>query len=517
MLNGAFALLERSLRIDARGRAVHLTRLAFMAAIYVALCFALLQQDRLGAPGMRFFRSIAYLDAIFMSLLGLSFFSMSITEEKEEDTLGLMLMAGISPLGILLGKSGGVLTQALLLFSVQIPFLLLSITMGGVTSLQVWAVTVALFAHLILLSGFGLLCSTLCSNSRAAAKWMCVGLITCFLVSLAARTASFRMARGIVAGVVHGPTWEMFRDLLEGLGQVSALLRIEDILATGFGQSLIGTQVVSNVLLGILFAGLAWALFGVAAKKPTTESTSRGLLAHKRAFFRFDAGRPQIDPFVWKDFHFVAGGIGALLVRVAFYLGLLIAIGAIHGMLNPVSQFEDMLIVCQVFLSFAVVVDAAMVLSRAMHDEVREQTLATLLMLPRSSTGIVYCKFAGALLGWLPGPVILLALTLVTEPGRRGFRELLDNHHGGWCVILLFALIPHFAPLVALYVRWGAVPIAIGLTIAAYSGIGVLVQTFMGTMATMERLFMIIAALLLCVCIACHIAVLLRVQAIGER
>src|SRR6185312_9394696 len=97
-----------------------------------------------GAPGLHFFRGIAYLDATFMTLLGVSFFSTAITEEKEEDTLGLMLMAGISPVGILLGKSGSRLIQALLLVTVQYPFMLLAITLGGVTQYQIWCAYVAL-------------------------------------------------------------------------------------------------------------------------------------------------------------------------------------------------------------------------------------------------------------------------------------------------------------------------------------------------------------------------------------
>jgi len=50
--------------------------------------------EQFGAPGLRFFYGISYLNLAFLTLLGISFFSTSISEEKEEDTLGLMLMAG---------------------------------------------------------------------------------------------------------------------------------------------------------------------------------------------------------------------------------------------------------------------------------------------------------------------------------------------------------------------------------------------------------------------------------------
>ena len=183
MLNGAFALLGRSLRIDARSWPTHVTRLGLVVAIYFALCITLATEDQFGAPGLRFFEGIAYLDLVFMTLLGLGFFSTPITEEKEEDTLGLMLMAGISPLGILAGKSGGRVGQALLLVAVQYPLMMLAVTMGGITPVQIIAVTMALLAYMLLLAGFGLLCSTLASSSRKASGWVIVGLVLYFFVS----------------------------------------------------------------------------------------------------------------------------------------------------------------------------------------------------------------------------------------------------------------------------------------------------------------------------------------------
>jgi len=168
MFTGVLALLERSLRVDSRAWGPHLARFTLMVAIVIAICYASATSSMFGAPGLRFFRSIAYLNLVFMTLMGIGFFSTAITEEKEEDTLGLMLMAGISPLGILLGKSVGRLIQALLLIAVQYPFTLLAVTLGGVTQDQVRSVYVAVFAYMVLLAGAGLLCSTLARRNRTA-------------------------------------------------------------------------------------------------------------------------------------------------------------------------------------------------------------------------------------------------------------------------------------------------------------------------------------------------------------
>ncbi|HEY4261921.1 MAG TPA: hypothetical protein VGM98_17250, partial [Schlesneria sp.] len=97
MFQGVLALVGRSLRVDSRSLQSHLARFGLIAAIYVVLCVAQWNSTSFGAPGLRFFYGIGYLNLAFMTLLGISFFSTSISEEKEEDTLGLMLMAGIGP------------------------------------------------------------------------------------------------------------------------------------------------------------------------------------------------------------------------------------------------------------------------------------------------------------------------------------------------------------------------------------------------------------------------------------
>ena len=52
-------------------------------------------------------------------------------EEKEEQTLGLLRMTGLSPLSILLGKSTSRLCGALLLLAAQFPFTIFAVTLGG--------------------------------------------------------------------------------------------------------------------------------------------------------------------------------------------------------------------------------------------------------------------------------------------------------------------------------------------------------------------------------------------------
>lgn len=536
MLNGAFALLERSLRIDSRAWSTNLSRLGLMGAIYFLLCYALTTSFMFGAPGLHFFQGIAYLDATFMTLLGIGYFSTSITEEKEEDTLGLMLMAGISPLGILAGKSGGRLWQSLLLVAVQYPFVLLAVTMGGVMRTQVWSVTVALLAYMIFLAGFGLLCSTLAPRSQTAVTWMFGGLVIYFLVpSLAAEWCTTLAASMNKQGQVLDTSSYLWKTL-SFVGDICVFLELGDILTTGFSQTATSVQVITNVLAGIVCAGLSWLCFGVATRNPSAEATTRGLVSRNPlspfstgtqlsnpSSFRLHAGKWK-NPFIWKDFHFVAGGPAIMFVRIAYYLGLGLLGLTLENKSDPVSSGWSS--TCIFVMWVSVPIDAARVLSRSMRDEVQGQTLAALIMLPRSPIGIVYSKFAGAMLGWLPAPFIALIITFYSRETSKFIVTMFNSVNGSGIMlvmmVLYFALIPHFAAVLSLYVRWGAVALAIGLTIGVYIGFMMVVMfcvIYLGfsTNYSQYTIFGVLSIIFACMSAVCHLAVLLRFQALGAK
>lgn len=524
MLNGVFALVERSLRIDARAWSTHIARLGLVVAIYLSLCMTLTTQFMFGAPGLRFFQWIGSLDLIFVTLLGIGSFSTAITEEKEEDTLGLMMMAGISPLGILVGKSFGRLWQAFTLIAVQYPFMLLAVTLGGVASNQVWAITIAMLAYLAFLSGFGLLCSTLAPRSRSAAFFMILGLIAYSYVPSVARELSVEYF-GTTA-----PRWSLdgiLGSLLALIGHFDVFARTSAIMSSGFDESAWTFQVLSNVVMGLMCAGAAWVMFGIATRNPSAEAATRGLLARRRGFLRFTAGHVWSNPFIWKDFHFVAGGIGMLLVRLAFYLGIVFLSLLMDGFQG--GSRGEWAAISLMWITLSLPIDAALLVARSMNEEVRGQTLSSLIMLPRSSNGIVHSKLAGAMLGWIPGPIVgicVLVCQLSYSDLSIGPDELSQIIPIVLAGFLYAALVPSYAALAALYVRWGAVPLAIGLTIATYMATSFIVVFLMfatGAFASpMGGLgitgIMTIAILLFGALNAgCHMGVLLRFQALAAK
>jgi ABC-type transport system involved in multi-copper enzyme maturation permease subunit len=471
VFRGVLALLGRSLRIDARSWQVHLARVGLMACIYISLAFVFATSARFGAPGLHFFRAIVWLNVCFMTLLGIGFFSTVITEEKEEDTLGLMQMAGISPLRILLGKVGGRLCQALLLIAVQYPFTLLAVTMGGVTPNQVRCAFVGLTTFMVLLAGLGLLCSTIAPRSRSASGGMVAGLLVYMFVPYASwELANFLVSRGFLNAT------SAWAGLLRETGSTCLFLQINTIMTSNFGDAPWSSQAISNVLGGPVCFLLAWALFPLCTRNPATESASRGMLSRrkgKRSFF--SPGRPWGNPYLWKDFHFVGGGVGMVLVRLAFYAAVLVISILLSeywwGGMRWQGQypFQFGIGLYQALSLFILSIESALLASRTLHDEIRGQTIASLVMLPESLNKVVYSKLLGTLLAGFPGAGCLAAVCLFTPAGRYHTSGFLEEA-AGWFFLSHFVLVPHLAMALALYMRWGCVPLAIGISIGSVVG-----------------------------------------------
>ena len=166
----ALALFERALRLETRSLFMCLAR----AGLLVVILFFLLPLQSMavmgwyGAPGLRFLEEMVWINVVFITLAGLSYFASAITEEKEEMTLGLLRMTNLNPIAILLGKSTSRLIGALLLLLVQVPFILLAVTLGGVGMIQIAAAYGTLLAYMFLVCNFALLCSVIFRNTAIA-------------------------------------------------------------------------------------------------------------------------------------------------------------------------------------------------------------------------------------------------------------------------------------------------------------------------------------------------------------
>lgn len=495
-----------------------------LGVIYIALVFTQMTGQNLGAPGLLFFRNVIMVNAAVLTLLAPSFFASAISEEKEEDTLGMMMMAGISPLGLLLGKSTSRLLQVILLLSLQYPFTLLATTMGGLMQEQVTSAYLSLVAYTVLLANVGLLASVYCHRSRDAAVMTVLWLI--------AYHALPGFAWGGAMYLIQTKGWTPTNSLhyvvlkaLEFTSHSNVFRSLYDVTVTGY-QFEWSIQIIGNICGGILCFLLAWFAFGFVAMEPVIDNASRGLVARRTGRFRlFGAGRTWNAALLWKDFHFIAGGWVGILIRCVIYAGLYgMCFAANHPGTwgrSPYSGWTmewDRITWAFLFFSHPIfALDLAHCLSRFFHEEIKGQTLSSILMLPRAVPDITYEKMLGCLMGLIPG-AIANGLGLFVFPGGHSVTNDLFNEPGFWWWIMNLLLFIHLSMLLSIFLRWGSMALAFGITAASmFITVILLASGSFRSNVQVEALLSFFAVLLGFACCGCHVLLMLRLPKLAEK
>ncbi|MFN0051974.1 MAG: ABC transporter permease [Planctomycetales bacterium] len=459
MFTGSLALLHRALKLDARLAQTHLFRFGFVILIYGSLLYSQATSLKFGAPGLKLFEMLSYLNLGLITLAAISFFATAISEEKEEETLGLLKMAGINPIGILLGKSTSRLVGAILLLAVQFPFTLLAITLGGVTIGQVLSAYASLSAYLILIANLGLLNSVVARRGSSASALTVLALILYFLSGpLVSAVGTGLVNSGLVTrGGWAGGTL----GTLAELGRASSVsTRLREIMDTGFAEFPIGFQVLSNVgLAGVCFL-LAWAGFNrftrdwrsTTAVKPARRLP---LLSGPRR------PRPGSDPLRWKEFQFLGGGLRVQLIKFFLY-GVLAAAVFLGAERYYGYAFDQTAVAAVGLMGILLVLEASLYISRIFHDEWRERTLPLLKMLPITTPRLAYSKLQGCVAALLPALFWLIVCTLVLPDGPLQLvRTIILPSR--WFVALVALLYLTLTAFFSMVVRWGALPLALAV------------------------------------------------------
>lgn len=459
MLRGTVTLLNRSIRGDALRSSPHFVRLTGVVVLLLFLVAAHLRSSGLSTPGVEFFRNIAYLGVLLITLAGVGHFSNAITEEKEEGTLGLLLLANLSPLAILLGKSTNRLLSTLLILLAQFPFALLAITLGGISVGQIVATYLALGAYLFLIANLGLLSSVLARRSgEAAALTVLFVLVLLGLAPALKQTCSELIVRGYLtadAGFSRFAEWLMTLHL-----QISVLAQIEQIFDSLGNWSLLSWQCWGSLLGGGICFLASWLIFRRLLWTPDHSEPRiiRGPVV--RRAWRVLQLRPWRWSLAWKDFHFIGGGASLLLLKLIFFPLLILWCLSYTQEIRRFTEATGEQFARDA-LVLILVIETLLYASQFYHQERRLGVLSTLVMLPYSVGQIGYQKLLGCLCALLPTLLALIVAELIVKASR-SHEELLLTQQGlfGFCLLLVLCQVTVLCSLIA---KWGALPLALGI------------------------------------------------------
>lgn len=465
MLAPTFALMIRAFRQDSRSVRGHAARFVLVLLIWMCMSWAQSMSTIFGAPGLQFFTSICYLNFVFISVAGISFFATPITEEKEEDTIGLLKMAGMTRGALLFGKSTTRLLGGMILLLVQLPFTLLAITLGGVTLAQVLAAYIALLAYMIFIANLGLLCSVVCKRSGTASALTAIMLA---LFCVVPNIGSLLIIPGLQNMQSISSSGDLSKSLTTFFDNWHAIIiynRIDTILTTGFAESPLSLQVGVSLVVATCCFGLAWLLFDVCTRNVgTAEADPVWCLRRFRSpFGTRESTRVWKEALAWKDFYFIAGGHRMMILKFFGYLIILGVTSLVSWKSTGQRPWDDIEEQGQLIMAVALtlmVIECAALAARVFHTEHFQKTLPSLVLLPMTITKIAYWKITGCLLSLGPSAVFLclgalcapdIALDAVAAPVF-------------WYMLILFGLFLHLTALFSLTMKWGALPLAFLVT-----------------------------------------------------
>lgn len=482
MFQGVTALLIRSLREDAIRIRSHLGRIGFMVITSLLLTTTYSALNFRSAVGRDYFISLIVLDIIFLLTVGLGTYSAAIAEEREQATLGLLKLTGVSRLAILLGKSTSWLITTLSFMLLQLPFIALAVTMGGVSFQQVLAAATALGAFAILLCNFALLCSLVCHTTRSAA--FCAGFwIGVYFIVPNIAVSILRSLIQLDPAALTARLLNPILILFIGMSDSNILYQLGTIQNSSFADSLISFQVVSNLIAGLLFFGLSWLLFETCTRN-LEPPAPRGSVLNLSLGFRRRAKETRISipvwkrPFLWQQFYFATGGYSRWILRwilpPGFAASIMIMIAVIALMTRaPYNQTGSGLGLTEAITTILMIIlwtaiccfslESLVGSTRIFGEDFRNGTLSSLLILPISSRRIALARVAGEGFALLPYLVWILitfcTLAIFHLPAVRPWQQdrLLTLLGFIYSIVVSYLLTWHVAAWYSVHVKRGAV------------------------------------------------------------
>ncbi|MBT4863663.1 MAG: hypothetical protein HON53_00895 [Planctomycetaceae bacterium] len=97
-------------------------------------------------------------------------------------------------------------------------------------------------------------------------------------------------------------------------------------------------------------------------------------------------------------------------------------------------------------------------------------------MLPKSMPELVYTKVAGCLFTLGPALFYMGLGAMMYPAGMADFFDNIVTESWFWVMLFVYGFFLHLTALLSLYVKWGALPLAIGLMIFGYIFFGMAVS-----------------------------------------
>lgn len=416
-LRGSGALLGHGLNQLARSMESHLMVLLFaIPPLLGILSCSSVHNALIPAPGLIVFKTLVYGDAVCLVLLGVPYFAAAIAEEREQGMLGLLKLSGISPVGLMLGKSTVRLVPTALGLILQIPLITLAVTLGGVTYSQIGAAFCALLAFLLLLANLSLRMSMNApTTAEAVAKtWgmlILVVLLPQLLVlpsALCPLGSHWWQNSGVLAtGAVAIRQW------IEGRQIYSRLITITE---SSFDESWLSSQVLIYLAVSFWIFSRCWRYFEPLTQEKEPDIGNRPEKEKTTKTIRAQSVPCWDDALAWKEFQYGSGGWSHLRATIVTFVLLFVVFFAIFWRILDSkpdfphkSSFQTFCILLQEFGPVFILIGVTGCIAvffiscvKAFHLELHEKTYSTLMLIPQAADRILFSTLKGRMMEAIP-------------------------------------------------------------------------------------------------------------------
>lgn len=400
------ALFVRTLRQSTRGPLTYALRAGIALGVLMMLWLTHETSGWRGSPGREFFEFLIAANYLAITLLGLGLFGGSIAEEKEEGNMGLLRMTDLNALAILLGKSTSRLAVMFLYLAVQVPFTFVAVTMGGVSSMQIFTAFTLLSAYTFSLANIGLYCSV-CSAKVARA--VTLSLLIILLASIAIAVPMMIGSKLYQLKYIDDAMQAWLFGITKWWWEIHPLWHLIKLCSGLYSSLEVVRSIAVHGTVGILFFLMAWRNFErfCGSEAAYGDAAQSGQKNGRRRRWR---GRVKRLPLIWKDFHFSYGGWRSVLVRFLIYSACVLFV-TLYATKSP--NREDVAMGYWVGGLIVVNVELVLLASGMWRGEVWERQLGSLFGTNLSLRGMTIQKIVAIIMGLLPSLGLIVAAVLI--------------------------------------------------------------------------------------------------------
>ena len=419
-MNPVFNILRRDLCGMPRRKRFYLKRVS-LVALGGALLLWGLNMTRWSynqAVGLEIFMPLAFCATLGMMLVAPATGSGVILREREERTLGLLFLSGLTSWEFLLGKLAVALFSSTLTILSVMPLFMLAVSLGGVAASQVVAAFVILLAAVFIGTCIGIFASSVAPSEKTTGSvLMLVGGVLYIVIPL-------------ILAMIEGLYFD--RSPERELAILSPPVAMSDVVSGRLSWSLLA-HVGYSLTVGVL---LLWAARLAIPRRVLSRDApplaDRWIARLKsRQWATAWIRRPPIDgnPIAWRETFFVHGGPRAAWGKFALALGtltLMVGVSALvvadrRAVHDWNSEFATPILMVMFWVSLIVWLVANIHdFGAAFSRERRARTLDVLLTTTLTNEEIVWGKVRAALAAavpWITG-VAVAGIGLLIAQGR---------------------------------------------------------------------------------------------------